>query len=67
MADGFGGMGGRGFRGGFKRRREEEQPMDPEKVLLSNMIYFGDKAMPVSYRPFASVKLPLLLCPSPAD
>lgn len=41
--------------------------MDPEKVLLSNMIYFGDKAMPVSYRPFASVKLPLLLCPSPAD
>lgn len=44
-----GGMKGHrgGFRGGFKRRREEEQVLDPKKVLLSTLIYFGDDAMPV--------------------
>lgn len=36
-----------GFRGGFKRRREEEQVLDPKKVLLSTLIYLGDDVMPV--------------------
>ena len=49
MGDSYGGrgMGGRGFRGGFKRRREEEQPMDPIRIMLSNLIRFGDEAVPV--------------------
>ena len=42
------GMSGRGNRGGFKRRREEEQPMDPMRVLLANLMKFGDDTMPVS-------------------
>ncbi len=41
-------MGGRGHRGGFKRRREEEQPVDPMRILLSNLMMIGDDAMPVS-------------------
>lgn len=43
------GYGGRGRGGGFKRRREEEQPLDPIRVLLANLMRVGDDAMPVSY------------------
>ena len=40
--------GGRGGRPGFnKRRREEQQVLDPKSVLLSSLIYFGDDYMPV--------------------
>lgn len=50
MADGFqgreGGYGGRGFRGGFKRRREEEV-MDPTRLLLKSLMSFGEDSMPV--------------------
>ena len=50
MGDAYGGrgMGGRGHRGGFKRRREEEQPVDPIRILLANLMSIGDDAMPVS-------------------
>lgn len=39
-------MGGRGHRGGFKRRREEEQPVDPIRILLANLMGIGDDTMP---------------------
>jgi hypothetical protein len=51
MGDAYGGrgMGGRGHRGGFKRRREEEQPVDPIRILLANLMKIGDNTMPVSF------------------
>jgi len=39
-----------GFRGGFKRGREEQAVLDPRKVLLSTLLYLGDDCMPVCRR-----------------
>ena len=51
MGDTYGGrgLGGRGRGGGFKRRREDEQPIDPIRILLDNLMRIGDDAMPVSF------------------
>lgn len=37
-----------GFRGGFKRAREDEPVLDRGKVLLSTLLSIGDDCMPVS-------------------
>lgn len=37
-----------GYRGGYKRARDEEPVLDRGKVLLSTLLSIGDDCMPVS-------------------
>lgn len=49
-----------GFRGGFKRAREDEPVLDRGKVLLSTLLSIGDDCMPVRY-PYMSIIIIIIL------